>query len=112
MFVRAIHILLVVVLFLPACKKERDDGAAARMYRAAWAKRVGGDEPGCRAGLEAIAKAYPASRAGQRARRELSEGAHPGPAPQASFAAFSLGIAAAIALPAYLKYVDRVHNSK
>jgi hypothetical protein len=48
------------------------DAEASAAYRAAWDKKMAGDEAGYRASLEAVTKKYPNTRAGERAKERLA----------------------------------------
>jgi hypothetical protein len=87
------------------------NAAASAEYRAAWARRQAGDEAAYLSVMKEIARKYPESRAGQRAREELAsaaaqkDGRGGGMAPLATAAVG--GVAAAVAIPAFMKYMER-----
>ena len=68
------RVLLVALLAL-GCQSRPPayDPAASAAYRAAWEKKLAGDEAGYRAALGDICKKYPNTRAGERAREMLAK---------------------------------------
>ena len=72
----ALCIALCIALFagLGACAKQSSDpvfdAQSSAAYRAAWEKRRSGDVEGARAMINDVAKKYPNTRAGQRAKDE------------------------------------------
>jgi hypothetical protein len=69
------RVLLLSLLALGACRSHDVgyDAKASAAYRAAWDKKMAGDEAGYRAGLEQVKKEFPDSRAGARAAERLSK---------------------------------------
>src|SRR5207253_408044 len=68
-------VVCLLAIALSGCRAQppSPDKEASKAYRAAWTKRVQGDEAGYHAGLSEIAARYPSSRAGRRARQVLSQ---------------------------------------
>jgi TolA-binding protein len=67
--------LLLLTISLGGCRAREAvyDQKASDAYRAAWAKKLNGDEAGYRAGLEQVKKQYPGTRAGERAAERLKK---------------------------------------
>jgi hypothetical protein len=68
---RRIFLLGVLLVGCRAGEATFDEKASAA-YRAAWEKKVAGDQAGYRAGLEAVKKQFPGTRAAERARERLA----------------------------------------
>jgi hypothetical protein len=105
---------LMVVLAAAGCHRGKSVGMnpeASAKFRAAWEKRQAGDEAGYRAGLKEIADKYPGSRAGERAKEELAQPANGGSAGMMMGAA-AAGVAAAVAVPAFMKYRARAADAQ
>jgi hypothetical protein len=66
--------LLAPLLSVTACRSHDVgyDAKASAAYRAAWDKKMAGDEAGYRAGLEQVKKEFPDTRAGARASERLA----------------------------------------
>jgi hypothetical protein len=110
-------IALMVVVAAAGCHRVRTPGMnpeASAKFRAAWEKRQAGDTAGYRAALQEIANQYPNSRAGQRAQEELKQ--TPGGSGSMMMGAAAAGVAAAVAVPAFMKYrartADAAHAQK
>ena len=105
--------VLVVMLAAGGCHRGPKVGMnpeASAKFRAAWEKRQAGDDAGFRAAMKEIADKYPDSRAGERAKEEL---AHPmsGGSGGMMMGAAAAGVAAAVAVPAFMKYRARAADS-
>ena len=105
---------LMVVVAAAGCHRGKTVGMnpeSSAKFRAAWEKRQAGDEAGYRAGLKEIADKYPGSRAGERAKEELAQPQNGGSAGMMMGAA-AAGVAAAVAVPAFMKYRARAADAQ
>jgi hypothetical protein len=89
---KTIFIPVLMSIALAGCRPSTAvaDPEAAAAYRAAWVKARNGDPAGYRAGLESVAKKYPDSRAGRRAKEALRPKASSAPSGLMALGAFAL----------------------
>lgn len=105
---------LMVVVAAMGCHRGKSVGMnpeASAKFRAAWEKRQNGDEAGYRAALKEVADKYPDSRAGERAKEELAQPASGGGSAGMMMGAAAAGVAAAVAVPAFMKYRARAADA-
>ena len=106
-------IALLVVVAGTGCHRGKTvamNPEASAKYRAAWEKRQAGDDAGYRTALKEIADKYPGSRAGERAKEELAQTSGGGSGGMMMGAA-AAGVAAAVAVPAFMKYRARAADA-
>jgi hypothetical protein len=67
--------MLLLSLALGGCRAREAvyDQKASDAYRAAFEKKLQGDQAGYRAGLEQVKKQFPGTRAGERAAEQLEK---------------------------------------